>query len=131
MANYCATARSNYFRVRNPEAFQNWVESLGGIFFDDPKKGVGFYMEPGDGWPLARLDDDGEYVEFDLTAELAEHLAEGEVAILMQSGAEKIRYITGTAWAVAWDGREICLGLDAIYELAEQAFGIKPSYASY
>ena len=34
--------------------------------------------------------EDGDYIEIDLTAELAEHLEDGEVAVLMESGDEKL-----------------------------------------
>ncbi len=38
--------------------------------------------------------------DFDLVEELAQHLADGEIAVLVEAGAEKLRYITGDAVAV-------------------------------
>lgn len=45
------------------------------------------------GLPSNRYDEETDgYVDIDLAKELAEHLAEGQVAILMECGAEKLRY---------------------------------------
>jgi hypothetical protein len=65
-------------------------------------------VHPGDfsengGWPSTiwddALDDASEGAEFDVYDFVAGHLADGEVAILMSCGAEKLRYLTGAAEA--------------------------------
>lgn len=102
MANYVATARSNYFRVKNPVAFREWAESrLLDVQGDNEK---GFMIYPSDyaegSWPSSVYDDDsGDYTDIDLPGELAEHLADDYVAILEEVGHEKLRYLLG--WAVA------------------------------
>jgi len=47
----------------------------------------------GSGWPSTRGSHDGDDVDVDLTAELATHLVDGAVAIIMETGAEKLRYL--------------------------------------
>ena len=53
----------------------------------------------GSGWPSTRYSHDGDDVDVDvdvdvdLTAELATHLVDGAVAIIMETGAEKLRYL--------------------------------------
>ena len=84
------------------------------------------------GLPSSRYDEEtDDYVDIDLTKELAEHLAEGQVAVLMECGAEKLRFITGFATAVSWTGETVRISLDDIYQKAQEAFGVEPSRASY
>src|SRR5881394_3712007 len=96
MSNYCATARSSYFKVKDLEAFKNWCRSLDIEPIDgdptDNKKGL-VAMISGtpdrDGWPGSRVNDQDEVEGIDLAAELAAHLEVGWVAVLMEAGAEK------------------------------------------
>ena len=127
MANYVGSARSNYFRVRDETAFLNWVETLPGVVArredDDPERFT-LLVEDGDdgGWPGWRFDEPGEdEEEIDLHAELAGHLAEGEVAVLEEVGAEKLRYLVGYAVAVNHRGEKLAVSLDDIYEKVRAA----------
>lgn len=132
MANFYGTARSNYFKVKDANAFKAWVETVPGLGFWEHEGTFGIYSDcPDSGcWPSARWDDDeDEY--FDLVAELAEHLADGEVAVLMEAGAEKLRYISGWAVAVHSSGEYVCVSLDDVYKLAVEKFGVRPTEASY
>lgn len=137
MANWYGTARSNYFRVRNPEAFKDWVRSLpelGFWEFDDQPQLFGIYSNCPDsgGWPTWRTGDDGEDEgEIDIASELAEHLAEGEVAVLIEAGAEKLRYISGQAIAINHMGEVIDVTLSDIYGKAFEKWGIHPTEACY
>jgi hypothetical protein len=51
-----------------------------------------------------------------------EFLEPGEVIVIMCSGAEKLRYITGRARAVHSNGEEVSISLNDIYWLAQEAF---------
>ena len=135
MANYVATARSNYFKVKDPEVFKAWVEGcpdIGLISGDDGTFAV-YSDDPDSGsWPNFKWDEDtGDYVEFDLFAEIAEFLVDGEIAVFMEVGAEKLRYCNGYAIAVHSNGEYETLNLDRIYGLAEQRWGKRPSPAEY
>ena len=134
MANYYATARSNYFRVKDSIAFERWVNSIDGLGIFT-KQGDGctlyaIYDNGGDacGWPSYNFEDD---TEIDLTAELAAHLVDGEVAVLIEVGAEKLRYLVGHAVAVRSDGEVICLNLYSIYQMVEDQWGVTPTEATY
>ena len=137
MANYGGYARSNYFRVRDASAFLGWVETLPGVVArrgDAPERFV-LLVEDGDdgGWPNWRYHEDVEdEEEIDLHAELAEHLAEGEVAILEEVGAEKLRYLVGYAVAVNHRGETLSVSIHEIYQKAREAgWGNDVSTASY
>jgi len=140
MANYCATWRSNYFQVKDQDAFEEaastWPDTRVVTRDVDGEDTLFAIMEDerGDqgGMPSGRYNDEtGDYEELDLLQELSEHLPEGEVAILMESGHEKLRYVCGHALAVNHEGEVLHVSLDDIYDKAFEAWGIKPSEASY
>ena len=131
MANWYGTSRSNYFNVKDEGAFREWAErrdleiftNLVGQLAVAPSS-----MSEDGSWPSYDDDDD---CEIDFQAELIEHLAEGQVAIIMTIGAEKLRYLTGYSVALAWDGRRISIDIADIYDKVEVEFGLQPTAAGY
>ena len=131
MANWYGTSRSNYFNVKDEGAFREWAErrdleiftNLVGQLAVAPSS-----MSEDGSWPSYDDDDD---CEIDFQAELIEHLAEGQVAIIMTIGAEKLRYLTGYSVALAWDGRRISVDIADIYDKVETEFGVAPNIAEY
>jgi hypothetical protein len=132
MADYHATTRSNYFRVKDATAFKQWCDNLNlevwpHTMTNHPSDT--FYAisaDTGDcsGWPTFRWDDEiQEHLEIDLAAELADWLDSRDVAILLEAGAEALRYVNGFATAVHPNGRTHSLSLDDIYHRAADAFG--------
>lgn len=126
MANYTAAARSNYFRVKNPKAFRRWCDRLNLDIIQPDEGGPEpfFAITPSDDdtgcWPSFHPESDEE---IDINHEFAPHLDPRDVAILMQSGHEKLRYITGFAIAVHADGRTLSISLHDIYDRAREEFG--------
>ena len=131
MANWYGTSRSNYFNVKDEGAFREWAErrdleiftNLVGQLAVAPSS-----MSEDGSWPSYDDDDD---CEIDFQAELIAHLAEGQVAIIMTIGAEKLRYLTGYSVALAWDGRRISVDIADIYDKVEVEFGLQPTAAGY
>jgi hypothetical protein len=137
MANYYATARSNYVRVRDVDAFRAWAESRGlEVMEGKPTEGAAsFMLAPsswdGAGWPSAVYDDDaGDWIDIDIYAEAAEHLVDDDVFVFMEAGAEKLRYVVGVAVAVNARGESASVSLNDIYAQAA-ALGAVRSDASY
>ena len=131
MANYYATARSNYFAVKDRAAFEAWAGEAGlEVLPGDDERNMGRVMitpvpESGGGWPSERLNrETGEWDEFDVFGELGGHLRDHEIAILFEVGSEKLRYVSGSAVAVNWQGDVECLDLNEIYERASSKFGV-------
>ncbi len=131
MANYYATARSNYFAVKDEMSFRQWAEFTGLTVLEptptnDSPNGVRrFAITPGNGedggWPTHRFDEvSGDYDDLDVSAELSTYLKEDEVAVLMEVGSEKLRHLCGYASAVNSRGETVFMSLDGIYELARQ-----------
>lgn len=121
MADYHGAARSNHFEVKDREAFLAWIETVPNVRAEEGGDQTFVLLEKyGEGWPSTRLtgaDDEELY----LLRELSEHLAEGEVAVLEESGAEKLRYIAGHAAAVNHLGEELHVDLSDIYEKVKEA----------
>jgi hypothetical protein len=130
MANYTSTARTNYFRVKDVDAFNKWIEQFGGIEVVKKTIGLetGFGMLFDDGVPNERWEtekdaDGNEHdvdVEVDFMEELAEHLADDEVAIFQEAGAENMRYVNGYTIAINNKKEVRSINLDDIYEVAKQ-----------
>ena len=149
MANFNGTARSNYFRVKNAAAFEAAMQGLPDIdvWTKTDEAGVVRHAissvdcDTG-AWPSWTIriepdpDEEGAFIgdeyEIDMPTEIAPHLMDGEICVLMEAGAEKLRYISG--WAVAFDNTErprVYVSLSDIYAKAKEAFGATPTDASY
>jgi hypothetical protein len=122
MANWIGTARSNYFHVKDEAQFTIWADACDLDYLQDKEGRYAIAARDGEGWPSSYLDEHGEDFDLDLPMELATHLKDGEVAILMEVGNEKLRYLTGYAVAVNSKGEIASVGLDEIYKKAATAF---------
>jgi hypothetical protein len=145
MANYYAMWRTNYFKVEDKAAFLKWVELIYDTpnvrFKQQPDGAVLAVMYAGDqsdfgGIPCQRDDGDGNEVEdFDFCMELGAFLALGEVAIVMEAGHEKARYVCGHAIAVIkehdGDVGYMSMRLSDIYRKVREEWGITPNAAEY
>jgi len=121
MANYYGSARSNYFKVKDEAAFKEAMDELPDIeVHGSPEKGFCVLVANGDsgGWPSYVFDEDYNDIEIDVPSIVSEHLLDDEVAIFMESGAEKLRYIVGYAEAINNKGERESISLNGIYELA-------------
>jgi len=139
MANYYATARSNYFKVKDIAAFQKTINrqipGVGVHVFNDKTNAVMIdaseFTDNG-AWPTSRWIDDsddgddtiGHDEEINYAAVIAPHLLEGETAVLMEVGNEKLRYVTGFARAIHSNGEEVIVNIDDIYAKAAKTFGV-------
>ena len=126
MANWYGTSRSNYFRVKDKDAFLKWADGRGLGVFNNEENADLFAIYGGEGtddgsWPSYDVEGD---TEIDLVAELAQHLLKGQIAVLMEIGAEKLRYLTGVAIAVNHKGRVVQLTLSDIYHKASRIFRV-------
>jgi hypothetical protein len=134
MANWYGSARSNYVRVKDDEAFSAWVATLPGVELVK-KEGkfallVGRDSDTG-GWPSFRFGANNEDEEIDLAAEIATHLGPGEIFVYCECGAEKLRYLTGWATAVKNTGESLHVSIDDIYSLVEVRWNCAPTTATY
>jgi hypothetical protein len=129
MADWWGTSRSNYFKVKNEAAFLSWLSELGEVsVLHEDNDYVAITGDNFGGWPTCR-GEDGE--PFDFAGELSGFLADGEIAVLIETGAENLRYITGVAIAIDSHGKRTEIVLSDIYDEAEAVFGRRPPDATY
>lgn len=125
MANYEGWARTNYFRVKDEAAFRKELNGLDNLELSEDEDLFALLSTSDFGWDIQVKDDEGDWDEdatdgFSFTAWLASHLAEGEVAVGVQAGHEKLRCVSGNAWAVDCKGRVVEVRLWDIYDLAKR-----------
>ena len=128
MANWYGLSRTNTFKVKDEAAFRAWADTLPEVeLIDKNDAHFGFYTT-GDGmWPSCRYQEEcDDWNEMNFAEELATHLAEGEVAVLITVGHEKARYGTGYAVAIRSDGKSLAVNIDDIYAKVRRKWGEPP-----
>lgn len=130
MGTYVATARTNYFRVHDKEAFTaeidrafpNWGHKVAEGDGNNPQGSVAVIDQDGYGWPTYacdEYDDTGEDPdETTLLDIIQSHVIDGDVAVMQECGHEKSRYVNGHAVAVNSRGETATVALDDIYAKA-------------
>lgn len=115
MANYTCTIRSNYFHVKDPDAFRLFMGRVYGAvdsveLFENkaadgtPMFGFGTYGGIG-GVRDAAADNSDDYdadeSAYDVFIDgLQSHIADDDAIIILESGNEKLRYVVGQATIV-------------------------------
>ena len=121
MATYMELARSNYFTVRDKDAFKEFLDHFSSVeLIEDDQGRVGFMAH--DGLPLDLIvdKDTGEDDHIDFVGELSGHLADGEVAVVQVIGWEKMRYLNAYATAVNSKQDVVTVDISDIYPLAKE-----------
>jgi hypothetical protein len=128
MANYYGAARSNYFLLKDPDAFIEAVDDIQGLEYqrsrvlEEPYYMV--YSSWPNGWPSLHIDNNGDEIgDFDVLEFLSDHLADGEVAIIQEVGHEKLRYLFGQAMAINNKKEKRSIDLNLIMEMALELKG--------
>ncbi len=123
MANYYESARTNYFLVKDIDAFKEELKDVKSLEVYVQHKDLKDYVcllsdnEGGFAWDYYDESKD-DYVEIDWDGIFKKHLVDDSVAIIIGAGAEKLRYISGYAIAFNNKGETKRIDLNDIYELA-------------
>lgn len=138
MANWYGSARSNYVRVRDMDGLLAALEPFP-IGVHTRENGLTcFLSEEADsgGWPstawVQRDEDEDEEIEFDPRVQIVPFLEDNEVLIMMEIGAEKLRYLTGNAVAFHPDGEKVLsVNIHDIYALVKNEWDVFATHAEY
>ncbi len=129
MANYYGKWRTNYFTVRDSDAFLERVESIPDIeiMVNDTTVMMMSSNDCDSGcFPDSYLPDDGEdYVDVNWAAIFKEHLVDDSIVIINEVGSEKMRYLVGTATAYSNKGLVCGIDLQDIYAEVEELTGVE------
>ena len=133
MATYYGTGRSNYVKVRNDEAFEDFIEnfdSLEIIRDDEGRYGLLSDDENGE-YPQYFFDEEQgvEIWEYDFIQEISKYLVDepDNIFVWMSAGHEKMRYVSGFSVAVNAKGNVTALGLEDIYNKCKKELSFEPS----
>lgn len=133
MANYYASNRTNYFRVNDKDAFLADMEKVPDISIQSKDDCFVILGDSSDaaGWPCSSYNEEtDDYEDIDLPLLVSQHLADEEVAVFMECGAEKLRYLIGYSEAINAKGERRQVSLDDIYSLARE-LGSNVTEATY
>lgn len=132
MANWYGSARSNYVRIKDMAGLEKALAPFSGIEISpgDVPSTVCFLAR--EGWPSEGFieEDDTEYrvddkeLFFDPRERICPFMEDGQILIMQEVGAEKLRYLTGIANAYTSKGLHLQVSLDDIYEQAANEFGV-------
>lgn len=138
MANFYGQARSNYFAVKNEEAFRTAIAELPVRMIEKKNEADDITL-----FGFLDADDEGqadvwsvwdevkeEQVEVDWSEFFKTHLADDWVAVIISVGWEKYRYFQGDVVAFNNKGESKTINLDHIYEIVGDLGG-KVTHASY
>jgi hypothetical protein len=124
MANYYGSARTNYFRVKDIEAFKAEVEAypLVVVSRDDNPDFIALFISDDDdegSFPWCDYyTEDAEGDEINWTEIFGRHLQVNSVVIIQEVGNEKLRYFGGIAVAINSKGEEITININSIFDQA-------------
>jgi LAS superfamily LD-carboxypeptidase LdcB len=136
MAQFFGQARSNYFAVKDAEAFKTELANYPVEVITQEKDGVTLYGfidadENGEAdlWSMWDEEED-ETVEVDWAEVFKRHLQDDWVAVIISVGWEKYRYFQGDTVAFNNKGESKTINLEHIYELAKD-LGSNRTFATY
>jgi len=113
MANYYASSRTSYVKVKDKKKFNKWEEGVPGTLItkESEEHGTlyGFCFDDDDcgNIPCFRWDEKIEdTVEFNIYEEIQPHISDGWAITFMEVGAEKLRHLVAYATVVTPDAIE-------------------------
>lgn len=115
MANYVSTTRTNYFHVKDAEAFRAFMDNVSGddleLWDEKDDKGDTVFAFGCEG-SIYGIQNEDENDDYDLFIKnLQEYIADNDAVILTEAGHEKLRYVTGFATVITSKGIQF-LNLD-------------------
>ena len=124
MADWYGQSRSNYFRVKDPKKFKSLCARWGieAITKEVNGETLHGFLEGNDNngaLPNYRARGSVDLDFDDFCKELSKMLVDNEVAVMMECGAEKLRYLTGCAIAINNKNKSVGVHLEDIYEKAK------------
>jgi hypothetical protein len=134
MSDYYAMCRSNYFKVKDEQGFHKFIDDYGAEIITKSVNGqilFGFITGHELGYIPTRYDEEDDDC-ISILDEISSYLAEGETAIIMETGNDKAKYLNGLAFAIHSNGECISKSLASdIFKEAGNKFGGNITYCEY
>lgn len=120
MANYSSVARTNYVRFADVDKVRAICETADLKLTEREHEGVKEYTILSDDGFKMEIDVNGDGNEVDTLDALAACLDENQVLIFVETGREKLCYLTGFAIAINREGERRGIDLSDIVSLAAE-----------
>lgn len=124
MANYYGTGRTNYFAVKDAEAFKADMENYSVYVAEGTEKGQQVFAligESEEGMPVSYWNEDTEdHDDIDWAEVIGKHLADDWVCVIQEVGNEKARYVNGYSMAFNNKGGVKTISIDDIWKLTDE-----------
>jgi hypothetical protein len=129
MANYYGVGRTNFFQVKDPNAFEAEMKKYGlRVKLDDDFAMLISENEGGFEWSYQ---DDETDLDIDYSDVFRRHLVDGAVAVIMEVGNEKLNYLGGYAVAYNNKGESREVSISDIFTLAKELGNNIISFSSF
>lgn len=130
MANYEASARTNYVKVSDLDGLKSALEPFQLTLIESSEEGYYCLLcEYEGGWSEVIYNDEDEDVTFDFLEHVMPYVEVGQVLVSQEVGYEKLRYLVGVSAAFIRRADNsvdsISINLDEIYDLAKKKFGVE------
>jgi len=123
MADSKCTARTNYVRVKDIDAAMKSLEPFDVDVYvhETQKDALMVGNEHGGSVSLSRFDEAGKIIHIGWGDWCKAHLLEGQILVIQEVCAEKLRYTSGYAAAYSQNGEYVCVRLDSALDSAIKA----------
>ncbi len=132
VATYYGQGRTNTFAVRDVDAVKAALADYEIEVIERGDSQVTLLANSEDGdFSVWTFDDEGDTEDSVFIPDMiADHLQDGQIAVFVHSGWEKMRYMSAWGLAVHSDGRQIRISVDDIYAIAAKVFDVDPRLIS-
>ena len=129
MADYNGHARTNAVKMADKEGLNAFLSDWPIELYKNNCGKTSFYSyDDSGGWPSHGYDENDNEIEFSFE-ELMEYIEPGEVLVVMETGAEKLRYLVGYATAYVktptGEVKSCSVSIDDIYKKAAGEFDVE------
>ena len=140
MADWYGSYRSNYFKVKNKKKFKDFVKEINEELIEkdiDGEKHFGIMCGTYNGFgSLPSLSVDPDTKDTDISVDVffnkvSQHLQKDQIAIFMEVGQEKMRYLTGCAIAINAKGEILSCSIYDIYKQIAEKWSVETSLCEY
>jgi len=107
MSRYRGRTRTNYFQVKNEDAFLDWADEQELKTSVNTKGAFAIFSDS----------------DLDFEKELQSHLADGEIAVIYHVGYEAFDYFAGRAYAMDNTGKSVSINLYDVYAKIQEEWG--------
>jgi hypothetical protein len=136
MADWYGSSRTNYIKFKDLDGLKKALEPFPVTFVAGIGERAGTYyltsLDETGSLYRSYQDENDEQIFFDFAEHVCPYMEDDQILVVIEVGAERLRYLTGDAAAYNAAGEFVVINLNHIYDRAKEVFGHAPqSRAEY